>query len=86
MSFHVLRGGDRNNDTSITAATSSSTGISCPEIIQDTEVYRGWRTITQRKVRMKTGKIVDYDVSRTVDTAFCFLADQISMESAILSQ
>lgn len=37
------------------------------EILGDRIVYSGWRTITQRKVRMRNGKIVDFDVSQALD-------------------
>lgn len=33
------------------------------EILEDKVVYNGWRTITQRTVRMRNGKIVTFDVS-----------------------
>ena len=32
------------------------------EILEDTIAYSGWRTITKRKVRMRNGKIVDFDL------------------------
>lgn len=58
-----IRGGERTDDTSIEATTTTTTGATCPEILEDKVVYRGWRTITQRKVKMRNGKIVDFDVS-----------------------
>lgn len=36
------------------------------EILEEKIVYSGWRTIVQRKVRMRNGKIVDFDVSTAV--------------------
>ena len=33
------------------------------EILEDKVVYSGWRTVTQRKVRMRNGKVVTFDVS-----------------------
>lgn len=34
-------------------------------ILEETLVYSGWRTIVQRKVKMRNGKVVDFDVSAT---------------------
>jgi hypothetical protein len=33
------------------------------EILDEKLVYSGWRTITQRKIRMRNGKVADFDVS-----------------------
>lgn len=33
------------------------------EILEDRVVYSRWRVLTQRKVRMRNGKVVDFDVS-----------------------
>lgn len=32
-------------------------------ILDETLMYSGWRTIVKRKVRMRNGKVVDFDVS-----------------------
>lgn len=32
------------------------------EILEETLAYSGWRTIVQRKVKMRNGKVVDFDV------------------------
>jgi hypothetical protein len=48
-----LRGGDQND--------SSPDGF---EILEETIAYSGWRTLIQRTVRMRNGKIVNFDVSR----------------------
>lgn len=32
------------------------------EILDETLVYSGWRTIVQRKVKMRNGKVVDFDL------------------------
>jgi hypothetical protein len=55
-------------------------------ILDETPMYSGWRTIVKRKVRMRNGKVVDFDVSayealssslrittadRTVRSSFC---------------
>lgn len=48
----LLRGGDEKE--------SSNEDF---QILEEKLVYSGWRTITQRKVRMRNGKVVDFDVS-----------------------
>jgi hypothetical protein len=45
----TTRGGGNNDESSF-------------EILEETVAYSGWRTITQRKVRMRNGKIVDFDL------------------------
>ena len=55
--------------TATAAATSSSTTTN-PEpnedgftILEEKLMYSGWRTIVRRKIRMRNGKVVDFDVS-----------------------
>jgi ADP-ribose pyrophosphatase YjhB (NUDIX family) len=75
MQKHVVesipRGGDAdngNNDGYNDASKSDSTTTLSPasasvfEIIDEKIVYSGWRTILQRKVRMRNGKVVDFDL------------------------
>jgi ADP-ribose pyrophosphatase YjhB (NUDIX family) len=77
MQKHVLesipRGGyaDNGNDdgyndasktTDSTITTSPASEASGFEIIDEKIVYSGWRTILQRKVRMRNGKVVDFDL------------------------
>ena len=76
MQKHVLesipRGGDADNgnddgyndgskttDSTTTSPASEPSGF---EIIDEKIVYSGWRTILQRKVRMRNGKVVDFDL------------------------
>ena len=47
------------DDQSSNIDSSSSSPF---EIIKETVVYSGWRTITQRKVRMRNGHVVDFDL------------------------
>jgi hypothetical protein len=45
----TTRGGGKDDESSF-------------EIMEETVAYSRWRTITQRKVRMRNGKIVDFDL------------------------
>ena len=36
------------------------------DIVDEEVVYRGWRTITRRKIRMRNGQIFDFDVRMEV--------------------
>jgi hypothetical protein len=38
------------------------------EILEEKVAYSGWRTVTQRTVRMRNGKVVDFDVSLRYST------------------
>jgi len=76
MQKHVLesipRGGDADNGnddgyndgskTTDSTTTSPASELSGFEIIDEKIVYSGWRTILQRKVRMRNGKVVDFDL------------------------
>jgi ADP-ribose pyrophosphatase YjhB (NUDIX family) len=54
----VSRGGsDQNN-----VRDSSSTEEESFQILKETIAYSRWRTILQRKVQMRNGKIVDFDL------------------------
>ena len=50
---------DSDNDVLVVETSSSSSGF---EIIDEKTVYSGWRTILNRKVRMRNGKVVDFDL------------------------
>lgn len=50
---------DSDNDVIVVETSSSSSGF---EIIDEKTVYSGWRTILNRKVRMRNGKVVDFDL------------------------
>lgn len=45
-----------------TSRGGSQDDASSFEILEETVAYSRWRTITQRKVRMRNGKIVDFDL------------------------
>jgi NUDIX domain len=45
-----------------TTATTTTTNDGFT-ILEETLMYSGWRTIVKRKVRMRNGKVVDFDVS-----------------------
>jgi hypothetical protein len=59
--LHVSRGGHEEGASNVKPKDDDDDF----EILEETVAYRGWRTITQRKVRMRNGKAVDFDVSRT---------------------
>jgi hypothetical protein len=60
--LHVSRGGQEEDASNVKPKDDDDDDF---EILEETVAYRGWRTITQRKVRMRNGKAVDFDVSRT---------------------
>ena len=56
--------------TAAAATSSSTTTTTNPEpnedgftILEEKLMYSGWRTIVRRKIRMRNGKVVDFDVS-----------------------
>jgi ADP-ribose pyrophosphatase YjhB (NUDIX family) len=51
--------GNDGHDASENDAISQSPDF---QIVDETVVYSGWRTILQRKVRMRNGKTVDFDL------------------------
>jgi 8-oxo-dGTP pyrophosphatase MutT (NUDIX family) len=52
----TLMANDANSATTVSSSSSSF------EILGETVVYSGWRTILQRKVQMRNGKVVDFDL------------------------
>lgn len=48
-------------------ATTPATTNDDIEILEEKVVYKNWRTIIQRNVRLRNGKIVNFDV-RTIHT------------------
>mmetsp|Transcript_42357 Transcript_42357/g.48116 ORF Transcript_42357/g.48116 Transcript_42357/m.48116 type:complete len:238 (+) Transcript_42357:99-812(+) len=51
-----VRGGGNENIKDVDAVSSSF------QVLNEKVVYSGWRTITKRKVRMRSGKVVDFDL------------------------
>ena len=65
----IPRGGDNGDDDNIDSSNDSASYSSLEysssssfEILDEKIVYSGWRTINQRKVRMRNGKVVDFDL------------------------
>ncbi|OEU08442.1 hypothetical protein FRACYDRAFT_229133 [Fragilariopsis cylindrus CCMP1102] len=56
------------------------------EIIDEKTVYSGWRTIVQRKVRMRNNKVVDFDLVgvKTGDSAVLIFAWDTKSKTATL--
>jgi len=62
---HVMsipRGGADDEDQDSSATNDSGSSSNGFEIVDEKLAYSGWRTIIQRKVRMRNGKIVDFDL------------------------
>lgn len=70
-----LRGGDSNDD--------SSSGF---QILGETVAYSRWRTIVQRKVKMRNGKVVDFDLVgvKTGESAVLVFAFDTKTKTATL--
>ncbi|KAG7370916.1 hypothetical protein IV203_019486 [Nitzschia inconspicua] len=53
---------DPNNNNNNETNSVSAVNYGSFEILDETIVYSGWRTILQRKVQMRNGKVVDFDL------------------------
>lgn len=63
--FSRLRGGEADSENQYQHQSQQLSMLNHEdfEILEDKVVYSGWRTITQRTVRMRNGKVVTFDVS-----------------------
>mmetsp|Transcript_61329 Transcript_61329/g.70475 ORF Transcript_61329/g.70475 Transcript_61329/m.70475 type:complete len:274 (+) Transcript_61329:105-926(+) len=99
--FHkvILRGGekgdissgnddfdDNSNNDSNRAPISEDSIRNDFEIIDEKTVYSGWRTIIQRKVRMRNNKVVNFDLVgvKTGDSAVLIFAWDTKSKTATL--
>jgi hypothetical protein len=53
-------------------ASNNNNNNNAFEILEEKVVYSGWRTVTQRTVQMRNGKVADFDVSLRYSTTRYF--------------
>jgi ADP-ribose pyrophosphatase YjhB (NUDIX family) len=86
----IPRGGESSSSSSnnidIDVSKSDSENEKDFEILDEKTVYSGWRTIVQRKVRMRNNKVVDFDLVgvKTGDSAVLIFAWDTKSKTATL--
>ena len=82
----ISSGSDNDDNFVVNNSDSNNENKNNFEIIDEKTVYSGWRTIVQRKVRMRNNKVVDFDLVgvKTGDSAVLIFAWDTKSKTATL--